>query len=168
LGVLQQGLPFRAEFSDVATRKGGSIMRKFTAGIAGIMTVACLLLDAGPALAITDPPRGWTFNFAQARPIGENRTVSAERGLVNVPVRTPSGSKVGNFQRIEIQDGETPMGIVTMNETYRTVAIPLDRLRFNPRGREVLTDMSWLEVNMIPSGIRPKGSRWHPYGRPVG
>jgi hypothetical protein len=145
-------------------------MYKFMAGIAGIVTVACLLAGAGPALGgLQNPPVGWTFTFAQAQSIGGNAAVTAESGLANAPVRTPRGSAVGHFVRIEIQDGETPMGIVTLNEAYRTVAIPLDRLRFNPARREILTDMSWLQANTaVPAGRRAKGSRWHPYGRPMG
>jgi hypothetical protein len=145
-------------------------MRKFMAGIAGSVTVACLLSGAGPALGgLQNPPLGWTFTFAQARSIGGNTAVTSESGLANAPVRTPRGYTVGHFVRIEIQDGDTPMGIVTLNEAYRTVAIPLDRLRFNPAGREVLTDMSWLDANTaVPSGRRAKGSRWYAYGRPAG
>ena len=145
-------------------------MRKFMAGIAASVTVACLLSGAGPALGgLQSPPLGWTFTFAKAQSIGGNTAVTAESGLASAPVRTPRGSRVGHFVRIEIQDGETPMGIVALDEAYRTVAIPLDRFRFNPAGREVLTDMSWLEANhAVPSGRRAKGSRWYSYGRPVG
>jgi len=144
-------------------------MRKIMADIVGSVTVAYLLSGAGPAFGrLQNPPLGWTFTFAQAQPIAGNRAVTAEGGLVNAPVRTPRGSTVGHFLRVEIQDDETPMGIVTLNEVYRTVAIPLNRLRFNPAGREVLTDMSWQEVNIITPGRRPKGNRWYPYGKTWG
>jgi hypothetical protein len=128
------------------------------------MTIACLLLDAG-RFGNFDREAGPSILHRHGQ--WRKSTVSAERMLVNVPVRTPSGSKVVNFQRIEIKR-RNAHGVGTA-ETYRTVAIPLDRLRFNPAGREVLTNMSWLEANTaVPSVRRAKGSRWYPYGRPVG
>lgn len=142
-------------------------MRKLAASVAGSVTVACLLLGIGPAFAgLQGPPYGWAFNFDQAKLIGENAPVTAASGLANAPVRTALGSTIAHFIRIEIQD-EMPMGIITLDDVHRTVAVPLDRLRFNPERREILTDMSWHEVAILPSGRRSKESPWYPYGRPA-
>jgi hypothetical protein len=72
---------------------------------------------------------------------------------------------VGYFRRIEVHDGR-PMGIVTLKDAERTVAIPLERLRFYPAGRMVVTDLNWFQVNTIPSGIRYKDSPGYPFGLP--
>jgi hypothetical protein len=143
-------------------------MRKFVAGIVGSVTVACLLPVTSPAFAgFQGPPYGWAFTFDQAKIIGENTPVTAENGLSNAPVRTSLGSTIAHFVRIEMQDGVMPMGIITLDEIHRTIAVPLDRFRFNPERREILTDMSWHEAILMPSGRRLKGTPWYPYGRPV-
>ena len=143
-------------------------MRKLLVGAIGSMSVAWLVLGSGPAFAgLQGPPWGWAFTFDTARVIGENTPVTAESGLANAPVRTPGGTTIAHFVRIEIQDGEMPMGIITLDEVHKTVAVPLERFRFNPAREEVLTDLSWHEAILIPSGRRPKDSPWYPYGRPL-
>jgi hypothetical protein len=138
------------------------------AGFAGSVTVVCLLSVAGPAFAgLQNPPYGWTFTFDQAKLIGANIPVTAESGLANAPVRDARGSIIAHFVRIEIQDDVMPMGIITIEDVNRTVAVPLDRFRFDPTRQEVLIDMSWHEVNMLPSGRRAKGSPWYAFGRPL-
>jgi hypothetical protein len=141
-------------------------MLKFTAGISGAAVVGLMLSSTPASAQLLNPPPLWTFNFGQAQPIDGNAAVPD--GMLNTPVRTPLGSTVGYLVRIEKQDGDIPVGIVTLNVTNRTVAIPIERLRYNPARREVLTDMSWQEVNVIPSGIREKGSPYYRFGRPVG
>ena len=143
-------------------------MRTLESGIAGIVAVAWLLSGAGPAFAgFQNPPYGWAFTFDQAKVIGENTPVTARSGLSNAPVRTSGGTTIAHFVRIEIQDGDMPMGIITLDEAHKTIAVPLERFRFNPAREEVLTDLSWHEAILIPSGRRPKGSSWYPYGRPL-
>src|SRR5690348_12614860 len=68
-----------ALFSTRSDVIGDSIMHKFVVGIAGSVTVACLLSGAGPALGgLHNPPAGWTFSFAQAQSIGGNTAVTAK------------------------------------------------------------------------------------------
>jgi hypothetical protein len=127
-------------------------MSKFIGGVAGSVAIAWLL-SVAPALGGLDgPPPGWTYTFAQAQPIGTGTAVIADNGLRRAPVRTPLGSTAGHFVRIEMRDGQRAVGVVTLRDSNKTVAIPLERLRFNPTGREVLTDMSWMEMNTMPSG----------------
>ena len=130
--------------------------------------MAWLLSGAGPAFAgFHNPPYGWSFTFDTAKAIGENTPVTGKNGLANAPVRIASGTTIAHFVRVEIQDDEMAMGIITLDELHRTIAVPLERFRFNPAREEVLTDLSWQEAVMIPSGRRPKDSPWYPYGRPV-
>jgi hypothetical protein len=128
------------------------MLRDLIAGVAGSVAVAWLLSGASAFGQLQGPPPGWTFTFAQGQPIGGNTPVTEDNGLFKAPVRTPLGSSAGYFVRIEMRNGERPVGIVTLNDRYRTVAIPLERLRFNPAGREVLTDMNWMQVVTMPSG----------------
>jgi hypothetical protein len=111
------------------------------------------------------PPPPGTIRFNDAQVI--NREAGADGGLFNAPVRDPNGTVLGYFRRIEVHDGNQPVGVVTLKDYNRTVAVPLERLRFYQPGREVLTDMSWLEMNYIPSGRRPTESPYYPFGRPA-
>ena len=155
-------------------------MRTFMiVGAAGSLAAAWALLGAAPASAQYQnqppyppstqfqyplPPR--TITFDQAMPLAAATPVNLESGLFKAPVRVlPTGSTVGYFRRIEVHDGR-PMGIVTLKDAERTVAIPLERLRFNPAGRDVLTDLNWFQINTIPSGIRYKDSPGYPFGLP--
>jgi hypothetical protein len=140
-------------------------MRKFMAGITGGVVVGFMLSSAAAMAQLHTPPPLWTFNFNQAQPIDGNAPVPFERSM---PVRTPLGSIVGYLRRIETHDGDVPVGIVTLTDANRTIAIPIERLRYNPARREVLTDMSWREVNVISSGIRDRDSPYYRFGRPVG
>jgi len=98
-------------------------------------------------------------------PLATATPVTSESGLFKATVRIQTGSAVGSFRRIEVHDGR-PMGIVTLKDAERTVAIPLERLRFNPASREVVTDLNWSQLNTIPSGIRYKDSPGYPFGIP--
>src|SRR5262249_24551210 len=128
-------------------------MSKFIGGVAGSVAIAWLL-SVAPALAgLHGPPPRWTYTFSQAQPIGTGTAVTADNGLRRAPVRTPFGSTAGYFVRIEMRDGQRSVGVVTLRDSNKTVAIPLERLRFNPTRREVLTDLSWMEMNTtMPSG----------------
>ncbi len=111
------------------------------------------------------PPPPGTITFDQAMPLAGTTPVTSESGLFKAPVRIPTGSTVGYLRRIEVHEGR-PMGIVSLKDAGRTVAIPLERLRFNPAGHEVVTDLNWFQVNTIPSGIRYKDSPGYPFGLP--
>ena len=142
-------------------------MRESAARLVASISAACLLFGAGSAFAgLQGPPYGWAFTFDRAKIIGENTPVTAANGLANAPVRTSRGSMIAHFVRIEIQDDAMPMGIISLDDVHRTIAVPLDRFRFNPERQEILTDVSWQEAMLIPSGRRPKGTPWYPYGRP--
>jgi hypothetical protein len=127
-------------------------MQKFMAVIMGSIAVGWFLSGPPPAFGqLHNPPLGWTFKFGGAQPIDGNTPAATSNGLINAPVRTPLGSTAGYFLRIEARENEGAMGIVTLSQQARTVAIPLERLRFNPAGREVLTDMSWMQVSTMSS-----------------
>ena len=142
-------------------------MRKLRLGFVASAMVAYLLSGAGPAVAgLQGPPFGWEFTFDQAQVIRPGMPVTSANGLSNAPVRTPLGSTIAHFRRIEIQDGVMPMAIITQTDPGRTIAVPLDRFRFDPARREVLTDLFWWDAMLIPSGRRPRGTPWYPFGRP--
>jgi hypothetical protein len=128
-------------------------MLKFVFNVVGSVAVASLFSTTVAFAQLHGPPPGWTFTFAQSQPIGANTPVTDDNGLRRATVRSPLGSRLGRFLRIEIRDSGRPMGIVTLFVQNRTVAIPLERLRFNPAKREVVTEMGWTEVNLAPSGI---------------
>lgn|SRR5215471_3378400 len=138
--------------------------------IAASVAVASVILTAVPAAAqFYGPPPPGTISFTDAQVI--NREAGADGSLFNAPVRDLNGVTIGYFRRIEVHDGSQPVGIVTLKDYMRTVAVPLERLRFyQPAyqpGRAVLTDMSWLEMNYLPSGRRPTESPYYPFGRPA-
>jgi hypothetical protein len=128
-------------------------MRKFVFSVAGSVGVVALLSTTAAFGQLLGPPPGWTFTFAQSQPIGASTPVTDDNGLRRATVRSPLGSRLGRFLRIETRDSGRPMGIVTLFVQNQTVAIPLERLRFNPAKREVVTEMGWMEVNLAPSGI---------------
>jgi len=140
-------------------------MRKVMAGVA----VACLLSGIVPALGqvqFQNPPPPGTITFDKTSPFSASQPLNSDLRLFKAPVKSPTGSTVARFLRVEMHDGETPVGIVNVTDANRTIAVPLERLRFNPAGGEVFTDMSWHEINSISPGIREKSSRWYPFGRP--
>jgi hypothetical protein len=140
-------------------------MHKPIAQFAGSVAVMCLL--SAPAFAqyvYSVPP----IPFAQAQPITGSTPVDIGDPFYKPVVRTPTGAVVGVFLRAELHDGQRPVGIVTLKDYNKTVAVPLERLRFNPAGREVLTDLSWEQVATMPSGVRLRDSRCYPYGCPSG
>jgi hypothetical protein len=126
-------------------------MRKFVFGVAVSVAVASLFSASLAFGQLHSPPSGWAFTFAQSQPIGAATPVTDENGLLRATVRSPLGSRLGRFLRIEMRDNGA-VGIVTLFVPVRTVAIPLEHLRFNPAKREVLTEMNWFEVNTMPSG----------------
>jgi hypothetical protein len=128
-------------------------MRKFVFGVAGSVAIASLFPTTVAFGQLLGPPPGWTFTFAQSQPIGASTPVTDDNGLRLATVRSPLGSRLGRFLRIEMRDSGRPVGIVTLFVANRTVAIPLERLRFNPAKREVVTEMGWMEANLNPSGI---------------
>jgi hypothetical protein len=127
-------------------------MRESAARIVASISAACLLFGAGTAFAgLQGPPYGWAFTFDQAKIIAPDTPVTSENGLSNAPVRDALGSTLAHFLRIEIQDGVMPMAIITQTDPGRTIAVPLNRFRFNPARGEVLTDMGWWDAMLIPS-----------------
>jgi hypothetical protein len=126
-------------------------MRKFVFGVAGSVAVGSLFFTTVAFGQLHSPPPGWTFTFAQSQPIGASTPVTDDNGLLRATVRSPLGSRLGRFLRIEMRD-DGPVGIVTLFVPSRTVAIPLEYLRFNPAKREVVTERNWLEVSTMPSG----------------
>jgi hypothetical protein len=127
-------------------------MRKFVFSVAGSVAVVSLFSATLAFGQLRGPPPGWSFAFAQSQPIGGATPVTDDNGLLRAPVRSPLGSTLGYFVRVEMRDSVGPVGIITLTVPNRTVAIPLERLRFNPARREVLTEMSWMEVATMPSG----------------
>jgi hypothetical protein len=125
-------------------------MRKLLTGVAASVAVAWLF--SAPAFGqyvYGQPP----IAFDQAQPIDPGAPpVNPDNPLDKPPVITPIGTIVGNFLRTEIHDGVRPVGIVTLKDPQRTIAMPLERLRFDPATGAILTDMSWTEVHLIPSG----------------
>jgi hypothetical protein len=142
-------------------------MRNFVAGIAGTVITCGFLTAAVPALGqyIYNPPP--PVPFTQGQPLTGSTPVPTDGPLYKAPVVSPTGTVLGNFLRIEVHDGERSMGIVTLRDPYRTVAVPLERLRLDPAGGAVLTDLSWDQIHTIPSGIRDRGSPYYPFGRPA-
>jgi hypothetical protein len=158
-GWLQRSLP-----DGVVRGKGVSIMRKLLTTVTGSVAVALLFSAPASAQYVYGPP---PIAFNQAQPIVPGMPLVPPDDLFNKPpVRTPLGSIVGNFLRTEIHDGERPVGIVTLKEN-KTVAVPLEHLRFYPATGEVLTDLTWQEIATIPSGIRLRDSRCYPFGCPT-
>jgi len=122
-------------------------MRKLLAGVAGSVAVVWLFSAPASAQYYGPPP----IAFAQAQPL-DPTPVSPADPFYKPPVRTSIGAIVGNFLRIELHDGRRPMGIVTLKDANRTIAVPLEHLRLDPPTGEILTDLSWGELNSIPSG----------------
>ncbi len=123
-------------------------MRKLLATVAGSVAVVWLFSAPASAQYAYGPP---PIAFDQAQPLDPTPASPADP-LYKPPVRTPIGAIAGNFLRIEIHDGNRPMGIVTLKDANRTVAVPLQHLRIDPPTGEILTDLSWNELNSIPSG----------------
>jgi hypothetical protein len=136
-------------------------MRKLVPEVAGSVAIVCLFSASAWGQYVYPAP---TIRFQQAQPIAGSTPVPMGDPLYKPAVRTPIGTVVGNFLRAELHDGERPVGIVTLKDFNKTVAIPLEHLRFDPVSRQVLTDLTWNEVATMPSGIRLRDSRCYPYG----
>ena len=121
-------------------------MRKLLATVAGSVAVVWLFSAPVSAQYVYGPP---PIAFDRAQPL-DPTPVSPADPLYKPPVLSPIGSVIGNFLRIEIHDSG-PMGIVTL-KVNRTVAVPLAHLRLDPATGAILTDMTWNEMNSIPSG----------------
>src|SRR6266446_906543 len=82
-----------------------------------------------------------------------DRYIDPSRELFNAPVLDAAGSPVGHFRRTEIKDPGVPVAVVTLNNSLRTISIPLEHVRFDPNARVVIADMTASEINSIPSGF---------------
>ncbi len=82
-----------------------------------------------------------------------DRYIDPSRELFNAPVLDAAGLPVGHFRRTEIKDPGVPVAVVTLNNSLRTISIPLEHVRFDPNARVVIADMTASEINSIPSGF---------------
>src|SRR5262245_52737047 len=138
-------------------------MRNLMTTVAGSVAVVLLLAAPASAQYVYGPVYGAPpVAFSQALPITGQVPEQIAALIFRPPVRSPLGTVIGRFARVELHDGELPVGIVTVRDHNRTVSVPLDRLRFDPVGGQVLTDMSWNEMALMPSGRRLPESRCHP------
>src|SRR5262249_15495405 len=96
-------------------------MRKFVFGVAGSVAVASIFSASFAFGQLQGPPPGWTFTFGQSQPIDGSTPVTNDNGLLRAPVRSPIGSTLGRFLRVEMQDSGGLVGIVTLNVPSRTV-----------------------------------------------
>src|SRR6266446_5682277 len=82
-----------------------------------------------------------------------DRYIDPSRELFNAPVLDAAGLPVGHFRRTEIKDPGVPVAVVTLNNSLRTISIPLEHVRFDPNARVVIADMTASEINSIPPGF---------------
>jgi hypothetical protein len=123
-------------------------MRKLLVRIAGSLAVACLAYAPASAQYVYAPP---PIAFERAQPL-DPAPASPADPFYKPPVRTPVGAIAGNFLRIEVHDGRRPMGIMTLKNVNKTIAVPLEHLRIDTATGEILTDLTWNELVSIPSG----------------
>jgi hypothetical protein len=100
-------------------------------------------------------------------PLWRVENVVANREFFNAPVLDVYDLPVGHFRRIEVRDDGREMAVITLNNSRRTISLPVEFLRVDPDDKRMIATLTWKEINMIPSGVNVP-DLYHPYGIPVG
>jgi len=100
-------------------------------------------------------------------PLWRVDNVVANREFFNAPVLDVAGLPVGHFRRVEVRNNGREMAVITLNNTRRTIALPVEFLRVDPDDNRLIADLTWKQINMIPSGVNVPDP-YNPYGLPAG
>jgi hypothetical protein len=73
--------------------------------------------------------------------------------LFNTPVIDAYGYRVGRFRRVEVKAPGDVVAVITLNGSLRTIAVLTDHMRYEPSMDLMITDLTTVEMDRIPSGF---------------
>jgi hypothetical protein len=82
---------------------------------------------------------------------GLDRVADPNTELYNVPVEDVDGFLTGHFRRVEICANGDRMAVITLT-SRRTIAIPLEVVRFDPERTVIVADRTSHDLDLVPSG----------------